>query len=122
MRLADLSPETRQEVAKRRFDRIIEKHEGPWSWEYWLRDDKVEFLRVGDFDILLPIEKEDHKNITTLRCVVGDNGQVLTIFLKDTTYDSGIFAGRIVVCERIVDEQWYLATLYHEWFIIDDPS
>ncbi len=122
MRLADLSPETRREIAKRRFDLFVEKHEGPWSWEYWLEDDVVEFLQVDGFDVLLPVEKKHHKNITILRCLVSDNGQVLTIFLKDTTYESGIFAGRVAICERLPGEQWYLATLYHEWFIIDNPS
>lgn len=122
MSLVDLPPRTRQEIAKRRFDLFVEKHEGPWSWEYWLKDDVVEFLQVDGFDVLLPVEKKHHKNITILRCLVGDNGQVLTIFLKDTTYESGIFAGRVAVCERLPGEQWYLATLYHEWFIIDNPS
>jgi len=120
MRLADLSPKTRQKIAKLRFDLFVEKHEGPWSWEYRLKHDAIEFLQIDGFDVLLPVEKENHKNITALRCIVGDNGRVLTIFLKDTTYESEIFAGRVAVCERVPGEQWYLATLYHEWFIIDN--
>ena len=119
MRLADLSLEVHQKIAQLRFDRLIEKHEGPWSWQYWLENEKIEFLQVNGFDVLLPVEKEYHKNLTILRCIVGDHGQALTIFLKDTTYDSGIFAGRVAVCEKVTGGQWYLATLYHEWFIID---
>jgi hypothetical protein len=118
MRLADLSPDTRQRIAGLRFDLFVEKHEGPWSWEYWLKHDAVEFLQIDTFDVLLPVEKEHQKNITILRCIVGENGQVLTIFLKDTTYESGVFAGRVAVCEKVAGEQWYLATLYHEWLII----
>jgi hypothetical protein len=36
MRLADLSPERRAWLATARWDRIIEKHEGPedWRWEF----------------------------------------------------------------------------------------
>jgi len=120
MKVADIPPDTRQRIAQRRFDLIIEKHEGPWSWEYDLRDDRVEFLQVNTFEVLLPVEKEHHKNITILRCIVGDGGQTLTIFLKDTTYESGIFAGRVAVCEKEAGEQWYVATLYHEWFILDE--
>ncbi len=120
MRLADLTPDIRQQIVKLRFDRFIEKHEGPWSWEYWLRDDSVEILRINDFDVLLPIEKEHHKNVSVLRCIVSDDRQTLTIFLKDTTYDSGIFAGRVAVCEKVTGEEWYLTILYHEWFIIND--
>ncbi|MGH7964366.1 MAG: hypothetical protein ACRERD_21540 [Candidatus Binatia bacterium] len=120
MKLADLSLDIRQQIARRQFDLFVEKHEGPWSWEWWLKNDAIEFLRANSFDVLLPVEKRNHKNIVVLRCVVGDNGQVLTIFLKDTTYESGVFAGRVAVCERVDGEQWYLATLYHEWLIIDD--
>ena len=121
MRLADLSLDIRQQITKRRFDLFVDKHEGPWSWEWWLENDEIEFFRVDSFDVLFPVEKRSHQNLTILRCIVGDNGQVLTIFLKDTTYESGVFAGRVAVCERVADEQWYLTTLYHEWLIIDDP-
>lgn len=120
MRLADLSLDIRQQIAERRFDLFVEKHEGPWSWEWWLKNYAIEFLRVDSFDVLLPVEQRNHKNLMILRSIVGDNGQVLTIFLKDTTYESGVFAGRVAVCERVAGEQWYLATLYHEWLIIDD--
>ena len=119
MKVADIPPDIRQRISQRRFDRLIEKHEGPWSWEYDLKNDQVELLRVNNFEVLLPVEKEHHKNIAILRCIVGDGGQVLTIFLKDTTHDSRIFAGRVAVCEREAGEQWYVATLYHEWFILD---
>jgi hypothetical protein len=122
MKVADIPPDIRQRIAQRRFDRIIEKHEGPWPWEYWIADNRVEFLRVNTFEVLLPVEKEYHKNITILRCIVGDGGQVLTIFLKDITHESGIFAGRVAICEKEVGEQWYVATLYHEWFILDESQ
>lgn len=120
MRLADLSPELRQRVAKRRFDRFIEKHEGPWPWEHWLRDDAVEFFRVEGFDVLFPIEKEHHRNVSILRCIASDTQQILTIFLKDTTFDSGISAGRVAICEIMPGESWYLTTFYHEWYITDN--
>jgi hypothetical protein len=120
MRLADLSPQLRQRVARRRFDRFIEKHEGPWPWEYWLRDDAVEFLRVEGFDVLFPIEKEHHRNVSILRCVASDTRQILTIFLKDTTFDSDISAGRVAICEKMPGESWYLTIFYHEWYITDN--
>lgn len=33
MKLSDLSPVVRERLNAMRYDRIIEKHEGPWSWE-----------------------------------------------------------------------------------------
>ncbi|WP_437531350.1 hypothetical protein WME79_02295 [Sorangium sp. So ce726] len=38
LRLADLSPETIAKLKRFRYDRIIEKHEGPDKWEWHLRD------------------------------------------------------------------------------------
>ena len=119
MKLADLSLETRQSIAKVRFDLFTEKHEGPWPWKYWLEDERVEFLQVDGFHFLLPVAQRNHKNITILRYVAGESGQFLTIFLQDTTYDSGMVAGRIAICERVPNEQWYLGTFYHEWYITE---
>ncbi|MEM8506003.1 MAG: hypothetical protein AAF716_23000 [Cyanobacteria bacterium P01_D01_bin.1] len=40
--------------------------------------------------------------------------------MKNTTYGDGMFeAGYMSVCEKIVGESFFLATLYHEWFIIE---
>jgi len=51
MRRADLSPERRAWLAAARWDRIIEKHEGPEDWHWDLADadrlpaeERVEFL------------------------------------------------------------------------------
>lgn len=120
MKVSDIPPAVRQRIATRRFDWLIEKHEGPWPWDHWLRDDELEFVRVNNFDVLLPLEREQQANVTVLRCIVGDGDQTLTVFLKDTTYESGIFAGRVAVCEKEAGEPWYVATLYHEWFIINE--
>lgn len=57
MRLQDISSELRSRVAKFRWDRIIEKHEGPEDWEYLIEDDYVDFLHVDEFNVLLPVDK-----------------------------------------------------------------
>lgn len=119
MKLADLSPETRRRIGQLRWDRIIEKHEGPWEWHYWLDNDSIEFLQIDDYDVLLPVEKENHANITIVRVIPSADGQTLTIFLTDTTWFEGMDAGFMAVCERVPGEDWYLALLYHEWFVID---
>jgi hypothetical protein len=121
MRLADLSPELRGRVSGRRWDRIIEKHEGPWEWRYWVEDGDAEFLTIDGFDVLLPVGAEHHPNITILRTIPSADGNSLTIFLKDTTwYDDPLMSGFLAVCDRFETEPWYIAIAYHEWFIIEE--
>ncbi|HWE60857.1 MAG TPA: hypothetical protein VHB98_04025 [Chloroflexota bacterium] len=127
MKLADLTPETLEKVKTWRWDRIIEKHEGPWGWDMVMAYYDVEFLRVEGRDVLLPVDKDQHKNITILRCIVGDDGESLTIFLKDTTHveqpdDEQFFSGFVAVCDRMPGEDFYVTILYHEWFIIDKQA
>ena len=41
-------------------------------------------------------------------------------FLKDTTYDDDLFfSGYLAICDKLKDEDFYLAIVYHEWFIIE---
>lgn len=48
-----------------------------------------------------------------------DNNCV-TVFLSDTTYeDDPFFSGFMAVCDRLKGEEFFLAVLYHEWFIIE---
>jgi hypothetical protein len=145
LKLSDLPPETIQKLKSYRYDRIIEKHEGPDDWGYLLRDpaerpswlpdplpgeeddyrpDPAEFLRIAGRDVLLPRGRSHHPNITILRTIVGDDGKSLTIFLKDTTYadtpDLEFFsAGFMAVCDRVPGESFYIAHVYHEWFMLD---
>jgi hypothetical protein len=117
MQLKDLSPGLRSRVAKFRWDGIIEKHEGPVNWKYDLIDDCVDFLDIDGFDVLLPIDKENHRHITIDRCIPSKDGKTLTIFLQDTTYDADLLAGRLAICEKVPEENWFIAIVYHECWI-----
>jgi hypothetical protein len=119
MKLRDLSPELRSHLAKLRWDRFIEKHEGPEDWRYRLNEEWVEFLTIGGFDVLLPIDKEHHKNVSIARCIESKDGKTFTIFLHDRTYDSGMdmFAGRLAICEQVPEQDWFIAIVYHECWI-----
>ncbi len=64
MKLSEISAETLEKIKSVRWDRIIEKHEGPESWESVLRYEEPEFLLVEDCSILLPVDKSHHPNIT----------------------------------------------------------
>lgn len=145
LRLSDLPPETMAKLRTYRYDQILEKHEGPEDWSYELQDpevrpswlpqpppgqpddykpDPAEFLQIAGRDVLLPIGRSHHPNVTILRTIVGDDGESLTIFLKDTTYvdDPGMeffSAGFLAVCDRVPGETFYIAHVYHEWFMIE---
>jgi hypothetical protein len=123
MKLSDLSPTTLKRLRAYRWDRIIEKHEGPEDWASVLKYDTPEFLLVEGRPVLLPVSQERHRNITILRCIVADDGQTLTLFLKDTTHVSDpqaeqFLAGFVAICDRFPGDDFFVAIIYHEWFII----
>ena len=119
MKLSDLTSEQLDKLFSYRYDWIVEKHEGPWDWEGMLKYQNPDFLVIEGYDVLLPLDKKHHPNISILRCIVSKNEDVLTIFLKDTTYYSGIDTGFLAVCERVPGEPWFLTTVYHEWYLTD---
>ncbi len=120
MKFADLSPEAIAKIKTVRWDRIIEKHEGPERWKSVLRYTDPDFLMVDGHPVLLPIDKERHANITILRSIPSADGHTLTLFLKDTTYgDDWDMAGYMAVCDKVAGEDFFLAVVYHEWFIIE---
>ncbi|MBI4769173.1 MAG: hypothetical protein HY784_01855 [Chloroflexi bacterium] len=126
MKLSTLSPHTVEKIKAYRWDRIIEKHEGPEDWDSVLEFYQPEFMVINGYDVLLPVEQARHPNITILRCIPGKDEQVLTLFLKDTTYMDdpeleAFYTGFVAVCEKVAGEEFFIATLYHEWFIIQNP-
>ncbi|MBI1842023.1 MAG: hypothetical protein HYR88_14380 [Verrucomicrobia bacterium] len=124
MKLSELSYSAIQRIRSCRFDRIIEKHEGPERWASVLDYHQPEFLAINGYDVLLPVGREHHPHVSVLRCIVADDARTLTLFLKDTTHvtdpvDEESFAGRVAICDRLEGEEFFLAILYHEWFIIE---
>jgi len=122
MKLSDLDADTLAAIKSVRWDRIIEKHEGPENWASVLEWYDPEFMMIDGRPVLLPVERSHHDNITILRTIWSSNGDSLTLFLKDTTYsDDWYMSGFMAVCDRMKGQDFYLAILYHEWFIIE-PS
>jgi hypothetical protein len=120
MKLTDLSSATIEKIKSVRWDRIIEKHEGPENWKSVLQYYEPEFMTVDDHSVLLPIEQSHHPNITILRSILSADGNSLTLFLTDKTYDDDpFFCGYMAVCDRVSGENFFLAILYHEWFVIE---
>jgi hypothetical protein len=120
MNLTDLFPETLEKIKTIRWDRIIEKHEGPEDWESVFRYSEPEFMMIDGHPVLLPIERSHHPNITILRTIWSVDGHSLTLFLKDITYnDDPFMSGYLAVCDKVAGEAFFLAVVYHEWFIIE---
>ncbi|WP_449417701.1 hypothetical protein [Phormidium nigroviride] len=120
MKLENLSTEILDKIKSVRWDRIIEKHEGPENWKSVMRYSEPEFLEIEGRWVLLPVERSHHANISILRTIWSADGNSLTLFLKDTTYDDDpFFSGFFAVCDRVKGENFFLAILYHEWFVIE---
>lgn len=127
MKVAKLSPQARKKIRAWRYDRIIEKHEGPFDWDKEFKWGQFEFMNIEGHQVLLPVEKEDHPNITIIRCIPSADGHSLTIFLKDMTNvpdQSCAFrmAGYVAICDKVPGEPFFVAILYHEWFMVDNTS
>ena len=123
MKFSELPPETIERLKERRYDRIVEKHEGPERWKWQIEHGECEFIQIGEYFVLLPVYLKHHPNITILRVVESKDGKVLTVFLKDTTYDDDdFFSGFIAVCEKFASEEFFTAIVYHEWFIIENSE
>ena len=125
MTIASLSPEQLDKIRAWRWDGIIEKHEGPEDWVSMLEHYDLEFLDIAGRPVLLPVSGERHKNISILRTIVSRDGDSLTVFLKDTTHypdpeDELFWTGRMAVCDRVPGEDFFLAIVFHEWFVIDN--
>jgi hypothetical protein len=123
MKITDLSNEALAKIKAARWDRIIEKHEGPFDWASEFEYSTPEFMDIDGRAVLLPVAQLQHANITILRTIWSADGRSLTLFLKDTTrYDDTFSSGFLAVCDRIPGEAFFLAIVYHEWFIIGPAS
>lgn len=78
--------------------------------------------------MLLPVEEENLPHITVERAFTSADGRMMTILLKDTTlaryYKEEAewwWAGFAAICERVGVEGVFVATLYHERFIVSNP-
>ena len=118
-----LSAATIERIRRCRYDRILEKHEGPEDWDAFLRFSDPAFIEAAGYRLLLPIDDEHHPHITIQRTIPSHDGQSLTLFFQDTTYAedprmAGFDSWYFAFCEKFPGEEFYLATVYHEWYFI----
>jgi hypothetical protein len=125
IQLKNLTKDTIDKIKSYRYDRIIEKHEGPEQWSSVIEYHNPDFIEIDKKPVLLPIDQEQHRNITILRTITDKEEKTITVFLKDTTYveepeDEWFMAGFVAICDKVLGEDFFIAILYHEWFIIDE--
>ncbi len=121
--VADLPADVVKAIGKLRYDSIGEKHEGPWDWAGVFRYSKPEIMQIDGQNVLLPVDREAHSAITVLRSFISADSQTMTIFIKDMSYvpdprDEFFLCGYIAFCERLPDTDLFIATVYHNWFMI----
>jgi hypothetical protein len=127
MKFADLSAATRQKIERVKWDGVFEKHEGPYDWNWIFKTleegEEIEFLTIDNCPVLLPIYPEHYTNVEILRTIWSADRNSVTIFLLDTTYhEVSDRIGYLAVCEKVAEEEFWLAIIYHEWFVIaPDP-
>jgi hypothetical protein len=120
MKISELSQDQFNTLLIKKFDFYIEKHEGPFSWKNLIdlkAESHADFIKISNFDVLLPVESEQHKNIKMNKLILSDDTRYLTIFLQNTSYYSGISSGVVAICERFQNETWYVCILYHACLI-----
>ncbi|MEM1120392.1 MAG: hypothetical protein AAGJ18_08065 [Bacteroidota bacterium] len=142
MTINELDSAIVEKIRAIRYDSIVEKHEGPFtyeweltegtprraemlkwraesSWPYELAAD-ADFLEVDGLFVLLPVSADQHPNIPILHHFVSKDDQKLVLYLKNTHYEEASHGtGFVAICDRFPNEHFYVATLYHEWFVID---
>ena len=83
MALGDLKPESLEALRGWRYDRIIEKHEGPETWESYLKyEQPVELERDGR-RVLIPVWWDERGEVIVLRWLVSQDETSITVFIKD---------------------------------------
>lgn len=110
-----------EKITHYRYDSLLEgKHEGPYSYVDDLKSITLDFINVDGHNVILPVDKTHHANIEILRSHISQDGQQLAVYLKDTTHiKDPVLSGWFAYCERVSEEEFFVATLYHEWYAIE---
>jgi hypothetical protein len=96
------------------------------EWSSALEYYDLELMPIDERYVLLPVDREQHPNISVLKSIISADGNVLTLFLKDSTYypdyESEMDTGRLAICEKMPGADFYITTVYHEWFVVKNDG
>jgi hypothetical protein len=140
--ISDIPTEILNTIKKLRYDRILEKHEGPWTWESALKYDNACIVHFKDknetfveFTVLMPFPEHHKAQIKMVLCADAEHEEVKTIFFTcpslagyDETETNLQWCGFCAVCREvsIPGAGWfenaapfYVTVLLHETFLIE---
>ncbi len=87
---------------------------------YW-DETEPEFLEIGGCPVLLPVNESHHPHIEVLHHFFREDKTRLVVYLKDLTFDENTWnPWSMAVCRLFQNENFYVATFYHEWFPTDN--
>lgn len=136
MKISKLTSSCIQYLQNCPLDILEEKHEKT-TWHYYLTEHTihvagvkselasvtcgidVEFLHTNNLDILLPVPKANHGNITIKQCIVSEDKQGILLFLTDRTYypDDDTQNRYMAISKKIPECDGYICCLYHSTYL-----
>lgn len=122
MRLSAVSPEAIRKIVTYRCDCYSGRHEGPESWEDILCSSKPQLTTIHDHQVLLPMSPEQFLRFRLLSCFVGDDGQVLTLFLDPVAgapspEEESFRTGYVCICYKVPEEDFFITVLFHRYYL-----
>ncbi|WP_211175921.1 hypothetical protein [Brasilonema sp. UFV-L1] len=91
-------------------------------------EDLAEFLNFNGFEVLLPVSRSHHPDISFIRIIPSSDEKTLTLFLHDSYYKDwftdewGARYGFLAIADRYQKFgcNFYLASYYHFSYLIND--
>jgi hypothetical protein len=137
MKPTELPAEVQDYIKRYHIGMLLEKHES-WSWSIQITYSA--FFTFDGYEVLLPIQEEDRANVSLLWLAVGAEGNLLTLYIEDTTTwnsiqnhpfyksESGdesmkrVYTDFVVICEQVPGQAFYIATFCHKGILSRQPG
>jgi hypothetical protein len=113
IKVSDLPESEISRIKELSYDHFDEGKHETGSWEYAI--DEAEFIVIANRNVLLPIDKKHHKNLTILRDILSADKNSITVFFNNSTYEAE--DGYIAFCDKVPGQNYYIATLLHGCFL-----
>ena len=132
--IADIPSELLDKIKKLRLDRFIEKHEGPWEWESFLKYDDacLVHLKAGSrayqYTVLMPFAARHKATFEEVLCT--ESSDMLTLFFvcpslagMEGEKDNRRWSSFCAICREVPayglfeDTTLYVAILLHEVYL-----
>jgi hypothetical protein len=137
MKPTDLPTEVQEYIKRYSIGMFLEKHES-WSWKFQI--DQSAFFTFDGYEVLLPIWEESRPNVSLIWLAVGADGNVITLYLEDTTvwdeiqsnpvyahertdgWMKQIYTDFVAIGEKVPGQTFYITTFYHQGILSRQPG